>query len=74
MDELTLKLKNQLVKSLTEHQELNKPYLTVGDKTYSRKQLAEEIESETEFGIKQMRMLLSLSLDLISRNKIENKL
>ncbi len=70
MNELALKLKNKLVAELLHNdQNSDQPYLHVGQTTYTRRQIADEIERETEFGINQMTNMLLLSLDLIARKK-----
>jgi hypothetical protein len=71
MDELAKKLKVSLVNKLLSNEQLiNEPYLSVGNKKWTRKEIAEEIGNETVFGIKQMSILLMLSLDLLAREKV----
>ena len=71
MEELAKKLKNEAVNQLTRNeQNLNAPYLMRGDKMYTRKQLATEIENETEVGIEILTGMLILALDITTRQKI----
>lgn len=70
MNELTLKLKNELIRKLTNNeQNLDEVYLHKGTKSYSRRDLANEVENETEFGISLLTDVLMLSLDLTTRIK-----
>lgn len=69
MGELTDRLKSNLIKKLTDNVDLDLPYLTSGENIYTRRQLAEEIEKETEIGLEVLTNSLMLSLDLISRQK-----
>lgn len=69
MQELTRKLKESLIDSLTRNQQnLNEPYLNKHGKLWTRKELSEEIRNETDFGIELMSNMLMLSIDIISRN------
>jgi len=69
MDELTVKVKNELVKNLRMSEDLlDRDYLHVGIKSYTRRELANEIENETDFGIEWLGLSLSVSLDIIARN------
>ena len=69
-NDLANKLKNEVIKSLTKNpQNSDAPYLVCRAKTYTRKELALEIENETEFGVKIISDVLMLSLDLTARNK-----
>lgn len=68
MQELSEKLKNQLIENLTKRHNADEPYLYTGGKSWTRREIAEEIKNETEFGINQMTSLLMLSLDLLARN------
>ncbi|HLO91543.1 MAG TPA: hypothetical protein VK172_10305 [Lentimicrobium sp.] len=71
MDELSLKLKNSVIEFLTKNKEnLDQPYLTRGDKQYTKRQLADEIQNETEFGVKLLADMLILAIDLTARQKI----
>ncbi len=48
---------------------LDKPYVVGGGKSFSRRQIAEEIQNGTEEGINFMSMMLNLAADMMSRNK-----
>ena len=41
----------------------------VGKCSWTGNEIADEIENETEFGVKQMHKLLNLTIDLVSRDK-----
>jgi len=70
MDELSLKLKKAVIDELTNSfYDLDKVYLCVGQKTYTRRELGLEIENETEFGIDLLSTVINMSLDRMSRNK-----
>jgi len=70
MDELSLQLKESVVESLLRNdQNLNEPYLVANNKTYNRRELAEEISHETEFGVKLLSNMMYLSLGLMARGK-----
>lgn len=69
-------LKNKLIESLKKYGD-NK-FLVTADpenlshlRTWSGNQIAVEIEQETEFGLKQIDMMIQLTLDLLSRDKIK---
>jgi len=70
MNDLTKKVKESLVKTLMEHKDIDEKYLIIGNEFYSRREIAEEIKNETEFGIKMLEKILLLSLDLLSRDKV----
>lgn len=72
MNELTLKLKNEVIRSLTNNeQNLDEDYYLVsGDKKYTRRELAAEIENETKFGIKMLSNMVMLAIDLTARQKV----
>lgn len=74
MEELSKKLKEELIDNLTSSDILaDEDYLIAGNKKYTRREIANEIENETEFGIKFMTNMLSLTIDLVARDKIKNK-
>ena len=71
MQELSEKLKNQLVETLIRNeQNADEPYLYTQGRSWTRREISEEVKNETEFGVNQMTSLLVLSLDLIARNKV----
>lgn len=71
MQELSEKLKNQLVETLIRNeQNADTPYLYTEGRYWTRREISEEIKNETEFGVNQMASLLVLSLDLIARNSV----
>ncbi len=71
MNELTLKLKNEVIKQLTiNEQNINDEYLIRGNnKVYNRRELAYEIETETEFGVEILTEMVLLAIDLVARKK-----
>lgn len=70
MNELALKLKTEVVRQLTKNeQNMDSDYLVKGNKTYSRKQLAAEIETETQFGIETLTSMIVLAIDLTARQR-----
>lgn len=71
MEELSKKLKAELISQLTRNeQNLNAPYLMRGDKMFTRKTLATEIENETDIGIEILTNILMLAVDLMTRQKL----
>ncbi len=74
MDELTLKLKKSVISELLSNEQLiDEPYLVAKSKKWSRREIAKEIQNETDFGIKQLTNILLLSLDLFARNTTTGK-
>lgn len=69
MQELSQRLKESLVNHLMDCQDLDEPYLYSNNKKWTKREIAEEIKNETEFGIKNIRNIMILSLDLMSRKK-----
>jgi hypothetical protein len=49
--------------------ESHKPYMHIGPKSYTLKQLYEEVNTETEFGINFVKNMVKLALDLLHRGK-----
>lgn len=71
MQELSEKLKNQLVDNLINKHDADEPYMYTQGRKWTRREIAEEVKNETEFGVNQMTSLLMLSLDLLARNKVK---
>lgn len=70
MNELALKLKNEVIKQLTiNEQNINDEYLVRGNKVYSKREIAYEIETETEFGVEILTGMIVLAIDLVARKK-----
>ena len=70
LNELTLKLKNEVIRQLTKNeQNMDVAYIITGDKSYTKRELAAEIENETQFGIKMLSDMIMLSIDLTARHK-----
>ena len=71
MNELSLKLKNEVVRQLTKNeQNMDEKYLHKGGKVYSRRQLVAEIEAETELGIDMLAGMVLLAIDISSRQRL----
>lgn len=49
--------------------QLDEHYMTCSTGTFSRRELAKEIENDTEVGRDMIRKLVKLSLDLVQRGK-----
>lgn len=70
MEDLSLKLKKSVIDKLTRNeQNLDIPYLVRNQKSYTRRELASEIENETELGIDTLTSMLILAIDLTARHK-----
>lgn len=69
-NELTLKLKTEVIKLLTKNeQNMDVDYLIRGGKTYSRRQLANEIEIQSQFGIEILSDMIILAIDITTRQQ-----
>lgn len=70
MEDLSLKLKKSVIDKLTRNEQmLDVPYLVRNQKSYTRRELASEIENETEIGIDTLTSMLILAIDLTARHK-----
>lgn len=70
MEDLSLKLKKSVIDKLTRNEQmLDVPYLVRNQKSYTRRELASEIENETELGIDTLTSMLILAIDLTARHK-----
>jgi len=71
MNELTLKLKTEVINRLiSNEQNADEPYMFLNNKKYTRRELANEIQSETKEGINLLTNMLILAIDLTARQKI----
>jgi hypothetical protein len=74
MEQLEQKLKNKLIEGFSRKEEdLDKIYLRVRSfpsRSYTKRQLIQELKNETEQGISLMESLLNLTIDLVSRDKL----
>lgn len=71
MEKLVNKLKVDLIEKLTQNKQLtDAKYLVVGNKSYSRQEIATEIKNETEFGIDFLTNMILLAIDLTARQKV----
>ena len=71
MDKLTQELKRSLVRTFLNSKEdtLDKHYMTTSKGSFTRRELASEIENETEIGLQQMESILKLTIHMLERNK-----
>jgi hypothetical protein len=70
MNELSLKLKQNVISQLTKNEQIvDERYLTKGNKSYTRRDIATEIENESEFGIEFLSGMIMLAIDLTARQK-----
>jgi len=62
---------NALTKWIDNHpdEEKSKVYLTTSIGTYTLNQIKSEIENNTEFGLKMLNNIVSLTIDLLTRGK-----
>jgi len=74
INELSLKLKNELINDLmTSPRNLDVEYLHVGMKVYSRRELANEIKNETEFGLEWLATSITVAINIIAKDSLKNK-
>lgn len=73
MNDLVLKLKESLVNHLLSCQDLDSVYVVSRQNgSYTKRQLANEIQNETEFGLKVMTNCLILAIEINNKDgKIE---
>lgn len=71
MENLTSALKKAFIDHLLSKSHiLDEPFITyLSGRKFSRRQMAAEIENETEIGVHQLSMIINLSADIMSRNK-----
>jgi phosphotransacetylase len=70
MNDLALKLKQCVISQLTKNEQIaDDKYLLKGNKSYTRRDIAKEIEDETEFGVEFLSGMIMLSIDLTARGK-----
>lgn len=67
--ELSKNLKTELIKTLLNNEQIvDDKYFTSGDKVYTRRELAQEIEDETAIGVKIMTNMVVLAIDFTTRH------
>ena len=66
------RIRYHLVRELLNRKEedLDKPYLHSSQVSFTRRELAKEIENNTEVGKRQVEMMINLTIDLWEREKI----
>ncbi len=71
MNKLTQQLKTTLIRSFLNApiEKLDDHYITSSKGSFTRKQLANEIENETEIGLQQMESILKLTIHLLERGR-----
>ncbi len=71
MDKLTQRLKESLVREFlnVKMDKLDDSYMTTSRGSFTRRELAKEIEEETEIGLSQLESILKLTIHLLERNK-----
>lgn len=69
MDELSHKLKDKILEHLKSRRNQDEIILRSGRQSWTSAQMIEEINNETEVGIKFLTGLLNLTIDMLARNK-----
>ncbi len=71
MDKLAQSLKESLVREFLNQKmdKLDDHYMTSSKGSFTRRELAKEIEEETEVGLSQLESILKLTIHLLERNK-----
>lgn len=71
MNKLTQRLKESLIRKILDvkSDKLDEHYMTTSRGSFTRRELAYEIENETEVGLQQMESMLSLTIFLLERGK-----
>jgi len=68
--DLLNKVKAEFIRDLVGNEQIaDEPYVAFGGKKWIRRELAKEIEDETEVGIKQLTNIIYLALDIMTRTK-----
>jgi len=69
MEKYIERLKVKTIEFLQKGTDLDRPYIFKGAKSFSKNDIINEIQNDTEDGIEFVLDLVILSLDLIDRNK-----
>ncbi len=71
MDKLTQRIKEALIRNIlnTKMDNLDTHYMTTSQGSYTRRELAKEIEEETEVGMRELQSLFGLTLYLVEKGK-----
>lgn len=69
MEKYIERLKEKTIEFLQKGTDLDKPYIFKGSKSYSKNDIINEIQNDTDDGVEFVLDLVILSLDLIDRNK-----
>ncbi len=71
MEKLVDKLKVSLIEKLTHNKQISDDkYVVYGNKSYTRQDIADEIQNETEFGVDFLTNMVMLAIDLTARQKV----
>lgn len=71
MEKLVDKLKVDLIEKLTQNKQISDDkYIVFGNKSYTRQDIADEIQNETEFGVDFLTNMVMLAIDLTARQKV----
>lgn len=74
INELSLKLKNGVIENLLNSpRDIDVKYMFCGNDSYTRRELADEIKKETEFGLDMLISAMSSSIDIVARNSLNDK-
>lgn len=70
MNTLNKRLKESLIRTIlnVKQDKLDEHYLTTSKGSFTRKELASEIENETEIGLQQLESILKLTIFLLEKN------
>lgn len=75
MEKYYERIRRLYIKKITncKESELDKHYITCSAGSFTRREMAKEIELDTNFGRKQIDDLISLTIDLLEREKIKKE-
>lgn len=71
-DDKLAELKRLTVENLLNVASIDEPYLVVGRESYTRRELAAEIQNNTKRGLDTLNNLLQLTIDLLQRGKLKS--
>lgn len=69
MESIVEKLKQRVIKAMRESKDADQPFIANNAGSYTKNQIADEVEQGTEFGIETLSNLIMLAVDLMSRGK-----
>ena len=62
-------LKKEIIDNLMKGDDIDSPHLIIGYNSFSKRQIADEIEKNSEFGSRFVNNIILLALDLFMRGK-----